>query len=324
MRVGSYKKVVGSNTLRLALFTDDDRVLDVQAATSSPSLQACFARSDLDLFEGAPFSHGWLTRRGLAFLRQLLDRCTADPAFASLFYPCAAVWLGPPVPRPGKFIAAGRNYADHLREGQRIWKERGKEVRKAAFPTAFAKFSSAIIGDDEHIVLPPGVGNVDYEIELVVVIGEPALCIAPEQALQHAAGYTICNDVASRTIQLAEMEHQIGIVLAKNFPTFAPLGPWLVTADEIPDPQRLDIEMFVNGEVRQRANTAEMIFPVAELISYWSQLGLQTGDMITTGTPAGVALARPDPAAFYLKDGDRVEARIERVGTLRNSVKAAR
>lgn len=319
--MGSFVERTGATGLHLAVFTDDDRLLDVGRALSRVQSRQRLAPSDVALLESAPLNHGWLTRRGLAALSYLLDLCIGDASLADVFRRRGEVRIGPPVPCPSKFIAAGRNYMDHLREGQRIWKERGKDIQKASFPTAFAKFSSAIIGDGDCIVVPSGVENVDYEIELVVVIGEPALNVSREEALRHAAGYTICNDVASRKIQIAEMEHQIGIVLAKNFPTFAPLGPWMVTSDEIADPQHLDIELRVNGDTRQHANTSDMIFSVAELISYWSQLGLQTGDMITTGTPSGVALARPNPADFYLQDGDRIEASIERIGTLRNVVK---
>ena len=118
------------------------------------------------------------------------------------------------------------------------------------------------------------------------------------------------------------MESQIGITLAKNFRSFAPMGPWFVTADEIPDPQQLEVSLHVNGEQRQHCGTEDMIFPVAQLVSYWSQVGLQPGDMITTGTPAGVALAMPEPERYYLKPGDVVKASVTRIGDLVNTVRA--
>jgi 5-carboxymethyl-2-hydroxymuconate isomerase len=313
MKLGTFRRD-GTSPWRSAARLDDGRVLDLAVA-------AVASGEDPAIFTAGAGDGSWLNREGLARVRRIL----ASPAAAldTAAHDPAHVAIGPPVPRPYSFIAAGRNYGDHLREGQRIWAERGKKVERAAHPTAFVKLGSAIIADGEAIRIPRGVDNVDYEIELVAVIGHPAFEVTRDAALDYVAGYTICNDVGARRIQRFEMEHQIGLTLSKNFPSFAPLGPWLVTADEIPDPQILDIELKVNGESRQKANTADMIFPIAELVSYWSRVGLQPGDMITTGTPAGVALARPEPARFYLKPGDIVEATIERIGTLRNPVAAA-
>jgi acylpyruvate hydrolase len=263
----------------------------------------------------------WLSHEGVAFARKLAsaEATRSDSHMNRL--PLASIRLGPPITRPGKFIATGRNYGAHLRESQAIWAARGRKVDGATFPTAFVKFPSAIIATEECIVIPPNVEAVDYEIELVVVIGRAAHNVPVDAALDYVAGYTICNDVGARQIQKQEMEHQIGLVMSKNFPSFAPLGPWIVTADEIPDPQVLALTLKVNNEVRQHASTEDMIFNVATLVSYWSRLGLAPGDMISTGTPSGVALARPDPDRYYLKPGDVVEASIERIGTLRNGVR---
>jgi 2-keto-4-pentenoate hydratase/2-oxohepta-3-ene-1,7-dioic acid hydratase in catechol pathway len=164
--------------------------------------------------------------------------------------------------------------------------------------------------------------DVDYEVELAVVIGRPAFRVAPADAYSHIAGYTICNDLATRPIQFAEMEQQIGIVMGKNLPGFAPIGPWIVTADELTDPQNVAIGLKVNGETRQEAHTSDMLFSIAELVAYWSKLGLQTGDILLTGTPAGVAVGRPleDRARFFLKHGDVVEAWIAGIGILSNTV----
>jgi len=320
MRICTFEREPGA-LLRLGAIAADDRLLDLHAALERFQPAGQIASAQWQALQGMPYTHGWLSADGLACIRELMRQANAKPG-DGLFQKLAHVRLGPPVPRPGKFLAAGRNYMDHLREGQEIWKARGKEITKAAFPTAFVKLSSALLGHGGAIVIPTGIENVDYELELALVIGKPALNVPVETALDHVCAYTICNDVATRKIQFAEMEHQIGIVMAKNLPTFAPLGPWLVTADEIPDPQRLDIELTVNGEVRQHANTSDMIFPVAELVSYWSQLGLEVGDMITTGTPAGVAVGRTEPAKYYLKHGDQIEATIAGIGTLRNSVRA--
>jgi 2-keto-4-pentenoate hydratase/2-oxohepta-3-ene-1,7-dioic acid hydratase in catechol pathway len=303
----------GASDWRAAAFLPDGRAIDLAAAAQALGENASFATHVAD--------GGWLSADGRALARRLAEAPQSKLQGAT--HDGASLRLGPPVPRPRTFIAAGRNYADHLREGQRLWAERGKKVVQAEFPTAFVKLASAIVPTGASIRIPKDVDCVDYEIELVAIIGKPAFEVARERALDFVAGYTICNDVGARRIQRFEMEHQIGLTLSKNFPSFAPLGPWMTIADEIPDPQTLDIRMTVNGETRQHASTADMIFTIADLVAYWSRVGLQPGDMITTGTPAGVALARPEPALFYLKPGDVAEATIERIGTLRNPVEAA-
>lgn len=266
-----------------------------------------------------PEANDWLQPGGLDMLATLraaaLDQGVAPVDMSD--------WrLAPPVTSPGKIIAVGRNYMDHVREGQALWAKRGKVVTIPQFPSAFAKFRTSLCAPDSPILVPDGVDDVDYEIELAVVIGTRALDVGEADALSHVAGYTICNDVGARGIQRKEMEAQIGITLAKNFPNFAPMGPWLVTADEIPDPQVLDIGLEVDGEPRQRANTADMIFSVAYLVAYWSRVGLEPGDIIITGTPSGVALAREEPEKFYLRAGQTVTAWIQGIGELRNGVAA--
>ncbi len=303
----------GTDLWRAAAYLPGNRVLNLAAAAVVLGEPAGILVTGVE--NGA-----WLGEEGRALARKIL--AASDPVLAPATYDLAAIRIGPPVPRPRSFIAAGRNYGDHLREGQRIWAERGKKVEKAEFPTAFVKLASAIIPHGDAIRIPEGVDCVDYEIELVAVIGKPAFGVSVARALDYVAGYTICNDVGARRIQRYEMEHQIGLTLSKNFPSFAPLGPWMTTADEIPDPQTLDIRMTVNGETRQHANTSDMIFAVADLVSYWSRVGLQPGDMITTGTPSGIALARPNPELFYLKPGDVAEAAIAGIGALRNPVEA--
>lgn len=321
MKLGTFTPA-GSTALKAGLFADDGRVLDLMAAAArAAAADPGHFAVNYDVLCRAPGLHRWLTPEGQAAIRAI-DRYT--PGDAPAWQLVSAVRLGPPVPRPGKIIAVGRNYLDHLREGEKIWAARGRKVELPAFPSAFAKFPSSLCAAHEPILLPPGVEAVDYEVELAVVIGRPARNVGAAEALDFVAGYTICNDVGARKIQLAEMETQIGIVLAKNFPHFAPLGPWLVTADEIPDPQALHIALSVNGEARQAAHTGDMIFSVAKLVSYWSQIGLEPGDILSTGTPAGVAVARAEPDRFYLRDGDRVRATIEKIGTLDNPVQMQR
>jgi 2-keto-4-pentenoate hydratase/2-oxohepta-3-ene-1,7-dioic acid hydratase in catechol pathway len=271
-----------------------------------------------DFLGAAPNDPGWL----LQMHRTELDTLVELASEGRTILPHGRFTIGPPVPRPGKIIASGRNYMDHLREGQKIWATRGKTIERPAIPAAFIKLGSAISHQGAAVPVPSDVIDVDYEVELAVVIGRPAFRVAPADAYSHIAGYTICNDLATRPIQFAEMEQQIGIVMGKNLPGFAPIGPWIVTADELTDPQNVAIGLKVNGETRQEAHTSDMLFSIAELVAYWSKLGLQTGDILLTGTPAGVAVGRPleDRARFFLKHGDVVEAWIAGIGILSNTV----
>jgi len=315
MRLGTYA-TAGERGWRAALFHTDHELVDLAAALAAyvhGGATAAAVPNPADIL-------CWITPQGQALAAQIAKAVEANQLGVAPIR-LADVRHGPPVPNPGKFIAIGRNYMNHVREGQRLWAARGKVVEVPTFPAAFAKFASAITAHGTPIVVPEDVVDVDYELELAFVIGRPAYRVPVDQALEYVAGYTICNDVGARQIQRKEMESQIGLTLSKNFPTFAPLGPWLVTADEMGDPQTLEIDLTVNGEERQRSNTADMIFPVAQIVSYYSQLGLAPGDMFTTGTPAGVAVAMPEPSRYYLKPGDVVRATIERIGTLENIVK---
>jgi len=229
-----------------------------------------------------PDGTGWLGKDA----RALLTKLVRGVDLGSLEVLDLKSWrVKAPVARPGKIIAVGRNYMDHVREGQEIWAKRGRNVETPTFPTAFAKFPSSMCGPYDDVLLPEGHDDIDYEVELAVVIGERALNTSSQTALDHVAGYMICNDLAARAIQRKEMEAQIGITLAKNFPTFAPMGPWLTTPDDVGDPQSLRLVLEVDGDVRQDASTSGMMFPVAELIAYWSRVGLERGDIIITGTP---------------------------------------
>lgn len=211
-----------------------------------------------------------------------------------------------PVPDPQKIICIGMNYRDHCEEQKKPLPEK---------PIIFAKFPTALIGHNQPIVKPALTEKMDYEAELGVVIGKRGRNIAEERALSHVAGYTIVNDVTARDIQVSDGQW----VRAKSFDTFAPSGPFLVTADEVQDPQNLNIRLTVNGEVRQSSNTRNMVFSVAYLISYLSRVcTLLPGDLISTGTPGGVGVFREPPV--FLKEGDIVSIEIEGLGTLTNSV----
>jgi acylpyruvate hydrolase len=223
--------------------------------------------------------------------------------------PLSQVRLAAPVPRPTKLTAVGLNYRDHAAEtGMAIPQE----------PMLFAKHVTSVIGPEDAIVLPPQSDTVDYEAELAVVLGRGGYRLDLEQAAASIAGYMAFNDVSARDLQ----QRQGQWTVAKSFETFSPSGPWLVTTDEVADPQALAIECRVNGEALQSSSTKEMIFSCAEIVRYMSQIWrLEPGDVIATGTPHGVGLGR-DPQVF-LRNGDVVEVTIERLGTLRNPVRTA-
>ena len=222
-----------------------------------------------------------------------------------------ALRLCAPVPRPGKILGVARNYPSHAAE--RGSREAPKE------PVLFLKAPSSVIGPEGDILLPEVSKEVDFEGELAVVIGARAQRVSLEEALDCVAGYSIANDVTARDFQNQRGQHFLG----KSCDSFAPLGPMLVTADEIKDPQDLAIHTTVSGKVMQRGHTKEMVFSVAETIRFASQLmTLEPGDVVFTGTPAGVGAARKPPR--YLRDGDVVEVEVESLGRLRNYVRNAR
>jgi len=210
--------------------------------------------------------------------------------------------IGPCVGSIGKFICIGLNYADHAAESK---------LPLPAEPIVFNKWNSAICGPDDGIEIPRGSTKTDWEVELGVVIGKPAKYVTEAQALDHVAGYCVINDVSEREWQI---ERGGTWDKGKGFDTFGPIGPWLVTADEVPDPQNLGLWLEVDGHRYQNGNTRNMIFTVAKLVSYLSQcMSLQPGDVISTGTPAGVGMGiKPGPV--YLKPGQTVRLGIEGLG----------
>ncbi len=223
-------------------------------------------------------------------------------------YPLNSVTLLAPVPRPPKLICVGLNYRDHALESK-------MELPKV--PTIFSKFPSAVIGPGECIVLPKNSTQPDYEAEFAFVIGRGGRHIPAERWQEHVFGYTIINDVSARDFQMATTQWLMG----KTFDTFAPMGPHIVSADEIRDPHALDISLSIHGEVLQHSNTRELIFKIPELVAYLSSVvTLEPGDVVSTGTPAGVGVARK-PQRF-LRPGDDVVVRVESIGELRNPVVA--
>lgn len=216
-----------------------------------------------------------------------------------------------PIPRPRKNIMCmGRNYAEHAKESGNAPPE---------VPVFFTKSPTAVIGQDGLVTRHAVTKQLDYEVELVAVIGRRARNVPPERALDHVFGYTVMNDVTARDLQRRHQQWFKG----KSLDTFAPLGPWIVHRSTIPDPQRLRLSMRVNGEVRQDSTTANMVFTVAQLLSALSMgMTLEPGDLLATGTPEGVAMGMSPPR--WLQPGDVMEAEVEGIGVLRNRVVAPR
>lgn len=213
-----------------------------------------------------------------------------------------------PIPRPSKLICIGLNYRDHAIESN---------MAIPKIPTVFCKFATAIVGPGANVVLPKISTQPDYEAEFAFVIGKGGRHIKAADWQNHVIGYTIINDVSARDIQLATSQW----VMGKTFDTFAPMGPYVTTADEIADPHNLGISLTLNGEKLQDSNTRELIFKLPELVEYLSSImTLETGDVISTGTPAGVGFARKPP--IYLKPGDQMVVRIDGLGELANPVVA--
>jgi len=218
----------------------------------------------------------------------------------------AAVQLTSPVPRPGKVLCIGLNYRDHAEES-------GMDIPKR--PLVFSKFSTSVVGPGEAVQLPPGATENDYEAELGVVIGRTAKHVSEADALDYVLGYTNINDVSARDFQFADGQWQRG----KSPDTFCPVGEFIATKEEIPDPEKLRIRLRLNGETMQDSNTDQLIFGIAQLVSFLSTFTtLEPGDLIATGTPPGVGFARKPPV--YIHAGDRMEVEIEGLGILSNPV----
>ncbi|MER7400045.1 fumarylacetoacetate hydrolase family protein [Streptomyces sp. NPDC000151] len=242
-----------------------------------------------------------------------LDRVRTAAAAGDLpALDAAGLRTGAPLARIGKVVCIGLNYHDHARET-------GAAI--PAEPIVFMKAADTVVGPDDTVLVPRGSVKTDWEVELAVVIGRTARYLeTDEQALAAVAGYTIAHDVSEREFQI---ERGGQWDKGKNCETFNPLGPWLVTADEVPDPQALGLRLWVNGEPKQNGTTAEQIFPVAEVVRYLSRfMTLYPGDIINTGTPAGVAMGHPDPKP-YLRAGDVVELEIDGLGRQRQELKDA-
>ncbi|MDP8924191.1 MAG: fumarylacetoacetate hydrolase family protein [Chloroflexota bacterium] len=285
-----------------------------------PRLGAVAGDRVVDLAEA---SNGALPANMVAFIeagpsaldeaRSLVERGTSSGV------PFGQVKLLAPIPRPRRnVICLGLNYRDHAIE---IARSAGQEPKMPEHPVFFTKPPTAVIGPDEAIEYDPAVSEqIDWEVEFTFVIGPGGRDIPAEQAMEHVFGYTVANDVSARDLQ---MRHGGQYFKGKSLDTFCPIGPWIVTADEIPDPHNLPVVLRVNGVEKQRSSTRELIFAVPSMIATLSAgLTLEAGDVILTGTPHGVGFARTPPE--WLKDGDVVECEVEKIGVLRNPVRMRR
>lgn len=246
-------------------------------------------------------------KESLALAKEAVQYALNHESAVQLVFGKADVKIGAPVTNPGKMICVGHNYREHILE-------MGREL--PTHPVVFAKFANTIVGPEDDIPFYPISEQLDYEAEFAFVVGKRAKNVSQEDALDFVAGYTIVNDVTYRDIQRRTIEWLQG----KAVDGSAPMGPWLVTSDELTDPSGLEISLSVNGEERQRSNTSNLVFTVQRLVEFLSELmTLEPGDVILTGTPGGVGVAR-EPQAF-LKDGDVVRIEVDKVGVLENKVK---
>ncbi|QYK40862.1 MAG: fumarylacetoacetate hydrolase family protein [Paracoccaceae bacterium] len=283
-----------------------DRVLALAAADDSlPAIRA----NDMTALIA-----GWGAARGA--VATLVARAEAGE-LAHAVHPASAVRFLAPIPRPAKNVfCVGRNYAEHIAEGARA---QNTTVAVTEVPVYFTKPPTAVIGAAEPVLTFPALSTqTDYEVELAVIIGTPGRDIPKDRALDHVFGYTILNDITARDVQ---RRHGGQYFKGKGLDGSCPMGPWIVTADDLPDPQAVGIRLWVNGEKRQDSTTAAMIFDIPTLIASLSEgLTLEPGDIIATGTPSGVGYAMTPPR--FLTDGDEVTCEIDGIGRLSNRVRA--
>lgn len=274
------------------------RLFDLQAAASSTGNSILALTDMLSLLRGG--------EKALTIAREALSYAIGHPEL-ELSYGFDEAKLLAPVPRPGKILCSGINYASHKKENP--------HAKMPEEPFFFSKLPSAVTGPNSPIIIPKQSRQVDYEVEFAVVIGSTMRATPESEAMGHIAGYTILHDVSARDVQFKDNQ----ITLGKNFDTFSPVGPCLVTKDELPNPGNLRLRTLLNKQVMQDGSTSEWLFPLPVLLSFLSHvMTLEPGDIVSTGTPAGVGYFR-DPQVF-LNAGDRVVLEIEGIGALANPV----
>src|SRR5882757_9675260 len=254
-----------------------------------------------------------VTELDCASTREYFDR-DGQAAETGARLPLASVRLRAPI-MPKKFFHTAGNFTEHHEELAKVnWSH---PVHKGI---VFFQNVDAIIGPDDPVIYPEHLTReLDYELELAIIIGRSGTFFGPDEAADYIAGYTVFNDITARDIQRREMQSGV-FSFSKAIDTFCPIGPAIVTKDEIPDPHHLAMELRVNGDIRQKGNTSRMVLSMPQLVAFHSPQGFSAGDILTTGTISGVAAVQPDPFEFYLQPGDHIEAEIEGVGVLRNHV----
>ena len=307
MRIVTYRHR-SETVIRTGVVRGGDRVLDVSAwmarAVTSPEAAGHLLAAGLEAASGGVMR--WL-QSGSGALAALQTHVANAGAVADGVR-LNEVELFAPIPRPGKIIGVGRNYADHAKE---------TGVKPFEAPRIIFKMPSAVAAPGAPVVRPAGVKKMDFESELAVVMGGYGKDVQEAQALSLVAGYTVLNDLSAREFQFDISPAQT--TFAKSMDGFSPMGPWLVTADEIPDPQALVVTCSLNGQPMQHGHTADMLFPVATLIAYLSRfMTLEPGDVITTGTPAGIGAFRQPPV--YLQPGDELRLEVSEVGAMTHRI----
>ena len=287
MRVVAFKHRQDAEAYRVGILSGEDAIADFTHLIADDDLRPDEVLAGYDLSTG------------------MIDLIKAELSNLPIV-DLSSVHLASPIPRPGKIICIGLNYRDHAEES-------GMPIPDS--PIIFSKFGTCVIGSGEAIRIPSGSEKVDYEAELAVVIGRTAKGVPAGEAMDHVFGYTNFNDVSARDFQFADGQWQRG----KSCDTFAPMGPSVVTVDEVADPHNLNIRFRLNGETLQDSNTCQLIFKTPELIEFLSRIiTLEPGDVIATGTPPGVGFARKPP--IFMKPGDVAEVEIQQLGTLINRV----
>lgn len=311
MKIGRYRRDDGRSATGIVVEIEGaSNVLDLDAACEAFDPSRSLPRSLPDLIAGG--------RRFLPDLAAITEAARTGGETGWFTPVDGRSWQTPS--DPVLCLCAGRNFVKHLEEAKELWAARSGASDQRSFPTGFIKLSANLVPHDSVVPRPIDVSTLDYEVEVAAVIGEAVERVPEERALDCVFGYTVFNDLSAREWQFAEMENRM-VLVGKNFPGAGPIGPWILTADEVPDPQVLEVELRVNGERRQRATCREMIHDFASLISFWSRLCLRPGDVVCSGTPGGVAVShKPDPVEWYLKPGDVVEAEVRQIGVLRTRI----
>jgi 2-keto-4-pentenoate hydratase/2-oxohepta-3-ene-1,7-dioic acid hydratase in catechol pathway len=306
MKLLTFSEPAATARPRLGAWSGDGTIVDLAAAHARAGGREPFPTSFKALLEGGETSLA-LARRAIA----------AASSLEGVHLAREAVRVLPPVPDAGKFLCVGKNNRSHLEELAR--NQLIKEIPKE--PTGFIKLNSVIVGDDAAVVRPEGITTLDYEPELVFVIGKRAFRTPKTEALAHVIGITLTNDLSAREIQKREVASGTRFWTAKNMPGFGPVGPFVITLDEVDDPHDLWITCTVNGKQRMRVHTGDVIFRIGDVIEHFSRwMPFDPGDLIAMGAPAGVAVGQPNAAELYLKPGDVVEVAFEGMPPLRTRI----